>query len=173
MKYLPHLFICLGQERVQRRVVFAGPGILPEGRLTHALRQVPARHDPLHEQRQLRTHKQHQPLGIFDVQRFRCPGRLRDIGQRHRLVFIPHLRRQPHFQPQHQCQPGCRYQPVDIQPADPHCAAVQVVPDDLQLALHHLRIKIRPPIAGHHAPHIVTDTFSFHCIAPSGHISGS
>ena len=100
VKFLPHLFICFFQESIQRRIVFAGFGVLPKGWVAHALGDIPARHDPLHEQRQLGAYQQDQLPGPSDAQPFRRPGHPGDICQCFRLALIPHLGRQPHLQTQ-------------------------------------------------------------------------
>jgi len=167
----PHCLVGPCQEGVERLVVPARLDDLPGRWAGHPLGERRAREDAPHEQRRLQADEEDQPLRPPLLQRLGGRGRLHQVVDGVLLALVEQRWRQPDLQALPQGVLGGQHQAADVATGEPHRVAVQVVADDLELAVGELRVEVRtrvdpPPNAREDGPDVADHASAMHQSAP-------
>jgi hypothetical protein len=164
---LAHGVVCLGQERIQRRVVGTGSDLFGEGGMVEPFQERVALQHAWHEQCQLGAHAEDHLAGSVLSELLGSFGRVCEVVEGVLGAVVPQLGREPDLKALVQGVLAGGHQPVEVLSADPHGVAVQVVLDDLQLAVHLVDVEHRPQVVAYqHAADVVTDASGVHMAAP-------
>lgn len=139
-----------------------GREALPEGRVLDPIHERLAGEDALNEEREFLADHEHDLVGPAQPEPLRFHRRALDVGQRVVRAAVPDDRREPHFQALGECVlGGCRH-PLQVRSSDTDRVAVEIVADDLQLAVDDLDVEHGAPVDAHNMADVVADSAAIH-----------